>query len=100
MRLANAGGRAALVVDGRVHDLAGLSGGAIAADPMTVIAHQWDEAREWEQRGTTDPGTPMEGADLQAAVPRPGSVFAVGINYHGHAKETGAEVPDLPAIFT
>ena len=100
MRLANADGRAAFLVDGRVHDLAELSGGALPSDPMAVVADHWEEARAWWARGTTGDGVAADVVHLRAPVPRPGAVFAVGINYRGHARETGAEVPELPAIFT
>jgi 2,4-diketo-3-deoxy-L-fuconate hydrolase len=99
VRLVNAGGRAALLVDGLVHDLTTLSGAALLGDPMAAIAH-WDDVRRLAEIGTTAPGSAVDDAALRAPVPRPGAVFAVGINYHGHAKETGAEIPELPAIFT
>jgi acylpyruvate hydrolase len=36
---------------------------------------------------------------LLAPVPRPRAIFAVGLNYHDHAGEGGAKVPDKPLIF-
>ncbi|MCU1461600.1 MAG: fahd2b [Acidimicrobiales bacterium] len=100
MRLANADGRAAFLVDGRVHDVATMSGGALPSDPMAVLAGHWSEAAALWTQGTTGAGIAVEDADLRAPVPRPGAVFAVGLNYHRHAEETRAEVPELPAIFT
>jgi len=31
---------------------------------------------------------------------RPGQVFAIGLNYRGHAEESGMAIPDSPAVFT
>jgi 2-keto-4-pentenoate hydratase/2-oxohepta-3-ene-1,7-dioic acid hydratase in catechol pathway len=39
------------------------------------------------------------GLRLEAPVPRPGKILAVGLNYHAHAAETGREPPAVPVIF-
>ena len=36
---------------------------------------------------------------LLAALPRPGKVWAIGLNYLSHAKETGREAPTEPMVF-
>ena len=36
---------------------------------------------------------------LRAALPRPGKVWAIGLNYHSHAAETGREAPAVPMVF-
>ncbi len=36
---------------------------------------------------------------LRAPVPRPGKVWAVGLNYRSHAAETGRELPAVPMVF-
>ena len=36
---------------------------------------------------------------LLAPLPRPGKIVAVGLNYHAHAAEGGAKVPDAPMLF-
>ena len=43
----------------------------------------------------------LDAADLRPAMPiaRPGKLLCLGLNYAGHAKEGGHEVPDYPAIF-
>lgn len=40
------------------------------------------------------------GFRLEAPVPRPGTVLAVGLNYKDHAAEAGAEVPERPILFS
>jgi 2-keto-4-pentenoate hydratase/2-oxohepta-3-ene-1,7-dioic acid hydratase in catechol pathway len=57
-------------------------------------------------RLTTGDRTPAEGASfaladvtLLAPVPQPRAIFAIGLNYAAHAKETGGEVPERPIVF-
>jgi 2-keto-4-pentenoate hydratase/2-oxohepta-3-ene-1,7-dioic acid hydratase in catechol pathway len=42
---------------------------------------------------------PLAGLRLEAPVPRPGKILAVGLNYRAHAAETGREPPPVPVIF-
>jgi len=41
----------------------------------------------------------VEAARLIAPVPRPGKIVAVGLNYHAHAAEGGADIPSSPMLF-
>ncbi|HEY5640111.1 MAG TPA: fumarylacetoacetate hydrolase family protein [Dehalococcoidia bacterium] len=36
---------------------------------------------------------------LEAPVPRPGKVLAIGLNYRDHAEESGQEIPQRPMVF-
>ena len=45
------------------------------------------------------PSLPLAGLHLEAPIPRPGKVLAVGLNYRAHAAETGRELPPVPVIF-
>jgi 2-keto-4-pentenoate hydratase/2-oxohepta-3-ene-1,7-dioic acid hydratase in catechol pathway len=36
---------------------------------------------------------------LRAPIPRPGKVWAIGVNYRSHAAETGREPPAVPIVF-
>ena len=38
-------------------------------------------------------------ARLEAPVPRPGKVLAVGLNYRDHAEESGQPIPQRPVVF-
>jgi 2,4-diketo-3-deoxy-L-fuconate hydrolase len=100
MRFVNANGRSGLLVDDQVFDLETLSGGAVFADPMAVIIHQWLEARAVHDKGSFAGGTPVADVVLGPPVPAPRAVYAVGLNYKAHAEETGKEPPELPGIFT
>ncbi len=42
---------------------------------------------------------PLAGLRLEAPIPRPGKILAVGLNYRAHAAETGREPPAVPVIF-
>lgn len=39
------------------------------------------------------------GTRLEAPVPRPGKVLAIGLNYRDHAEESGQEIPKHPVVF-
>ncbi len=42
---------------------------------------------------------PLAGVRLEAPIPRPGKILAVGLNYRDHIAETGRELPKVPVIF-
>ncbi len=49
-------------------------------------------------QGTTLPPVPA-GARTAACIGRPGKLICIGLNYHDHARETGAKVPTEPVVF-
>ena len=98
MKLANAGGRAALVLGDEIADVATASDGRFGPDPMAVY-DDWDGFREFAASVTA--GTaPLVEADLRNPVPWPRQVFAIGLNYRKHAEESGMAIPDIPIVFT
>jgi 2-keto-4-pentenoate hydratase/2-oxohepta-3-ene-1,7-dioic acid hydratase in catechol pathway len=97
VKLANVEGRAALVLGDQIADLATASGGRFGVDPMAVY-DRWDELRDFA--ATCSPTGPLVEAALRNPVPRPRQVFAIGLNYRGHAEESGAALPEVPAVFT
>ena len=100
MRFVNADGRAALLVDGMVHDLEEISGGRVPASPMEVVVDHWADALDASAAGAFAGGRPAGEVRFGPPVPAPGSVFAIGLNYRSHARETGAEVGAIPPVFT
>lgn len=44
--------------------------------------------------------TPLSAVKLLAPVPRPGKIFAIGLNYADHIKESGVETPQQQVWFT
>ena len=98
MRVANADGRAVLVVDDGIVDIATVSGGALPTD-VQLLYERWDDVRALADR-VQGPEEPFELSALQAPVPRPRQVFAIGMNYAAHAAEAGVEAPEFPPTFT
>lgn len=103
-RLANIDGRAALVdTDGGWHDLASASGGSLSSDPMAALAdlpalHRVaDDLQPGAASGSF--ADALTAGWVGAPVPRPASVFGVGLNYRTHAEESGMELPATPLVF-
>ena len=99
-RLLNVSGRAALEVDGRWYDLARLSGDESLADPMAAVARSAELHALSARCADATPDGAVADASLEAPVPRPRQVFAIGINYADHAAESGIQAPPAPLTFT
>jgi acylpyruvate hydrolase len=41
-----------------------------------------------------------DGVKIEAPIPRPGKIICIGLNYLDHVKESGAEMPKAPLIFS
>ncbi len=69
-------------------------------DEPDLSAHLWAHAsldrvtRAGERRRLR-----LADTTLLAPLPRPGKVWAIGLNYHSHAAETGREAPSEPMVF-
>lgn len=98
MKIANVNGRSTLVIGDEVVDMESASGGAFDADPMSPYV-DWSAFADFAAGITAGTG-PLVEADLRCPVPRPGQVFAIGLNYRSHAEESGMEIPTVPATFT
>jgi 2,4-diketo-3-deoxy-L-fuconate hydrolase len=98
MKLANHGGRAAIVLDDGVSDVAEVSDGRFGPD-LTGIYDEWTAFTEFAA-GVTTAGAPLVESSLASPVPAPRQVFAIGLNYRSHAEESGMAIPTVPATFT
>ena len=99
MRLFNLAGRLSTFVDGAVVDVATASDNRFSSEPQRMF-EDWPSLVAWgESAGATGPG-PVDVEQLQAPVPRPPQVFAIGLNYKAHAEEGTFRVPDEPTVFT
>ena len=88
------GERVGIVQDEQLYD-AGFDGDMVAA-----IA-RWDDVRaSFEQRVASSEGMPLAEAKLLAPVPRPGKIWAIGLNYADHIAESGMETPKTQVWFT
>lgn len=98
MRLANVGGRAALVFGGSMVDVGEASDGRFGPD-VQQLYEDWASFRAFAD-GITPGDTELVESELGSPVPMPRQVFAIGLNYRSHAAESGMNVPAVPATFT
>ena len=99
MRIANLAGRAVLLTDAGAVDIAGTSDGRFGADP-TALYRDWAAFTDWAAGAKLDAGTAYDVADLGAPNPRPAQVFAIGLNYRDHARESNLPEPTDLVVFT
>lgn len=100
-RLGNVADRAVLVdEEGLWYDLAGLTGEDRFADPMAALGALDVVRAAADGLASAPPGGRREDVVLGPPVPRPRQCFAVGLNYHSHAEESGLAVPPAPLVFT
>lgn len=101
MRLANLGGRAALVSgDGPAAiDLETASNGKFSSSPQNAI-ERFDEVRSFAEGCSWASAAPLDRRQLAAPSPSPRQIFAIGLNYREHATETGSVLPSQPLVFT
>lgn len=101
MRIANVDGRLSLIHGGVAIDVAKATNQRFGPDPQAVY-DRWEEFRAWAR--TLHPES-LEGASfapeqLGPPVPRPPQIFAIGLNYDAHARESGFLRPSVPVVFT
>jgi 2-keto-4-pentenoate hydratase/2-oxohepta-3-ene-1,7-dioic acid hydratase in catechol pathway len=100
MRLANLGGRLALVApDGLAVDVARASAGLFDASPQRIF-DRWDDFRDWAASAPFDGGEPFTEDEVGPPAPAPRQIFAIGMNYEAHADEVGVPKPEQPPVFT
>ena len=84
-----------------VIDLAVASGGQLPADMLTFLLRGSAAIRlAREVVDAAQVTIPLGQVTLLAPVPNPSKVVAIGLNYMDHCRETGAQPPDRPVIFT
>jgi 2,4-diketo-3-deoxy-L-fuconate hydrolase len=98
MRLANIAGRLAVVSEAGAADVERACGGRFSSDPQAVY-EDWERFRHWAESFAWE-YEPYDELRLDAPVPRPRQVFAVGLNYRAHAEESGLALPEKPTVFT
>jgi 2,4-didehydro-3-deoxy-L-rhamnonate hydrolase len=99
MRLANLNGRAVIVTDDGVVDVAKASGGAFSAS-LPSLYTDWARFMKSAAKLDLSFAQPYDQTNLGAPSPQPRQVFGIGLNYADHAAETGREAPSVPAVFT
>lgn len=99
MRIANLSGRLTLLTNTGAVDVERASDGRFGPDP-TAVYREWAEFSEWARGAALPDGVAYDETYLGAAVPEPAQVFAIGLNYRGHATESGLGFPVEPPVFT
>jgi 2-keto-4-pentenoate hydratase/2-oxohepta-3-ene-1,7-dioic acid hydratase in catechol pathway len=100
VRLANAGGRAVVVLGDQIADVERASAGRFGSDPMQALA-RWDDFASWAAGLAAGAASrALNASELGPPVPRPSKVFAIGLNYKNHAAEAGLPLPAQPMVFT
>lgn len=93
-------GRPHAVVGGGCHDLGPLHEGRYLSDPNALFA-ELDAVIAWANQQPTEAATATyEPGAAGPAVASPRQVFAIGLNYRGHAAEANLPVPTEPVVFT
>lgn len=84
--------------DGRLPQTveAAIAGGAAARSALTDLVARADAADATGSPWLMD----EESLTLGPAVPNPGKIVCVGLNYRKHAEETGAAIPTSPVLFS
>jgi 2,4-diketo-3-deoxy-L-fuconate hydrolase len=104
MRLAVVRSRLALVDVRGAIDVETASAGRFSPDPQAIY-EQWAQFSAWYAAASetirTAEATPYSTDELDAPVPEPRQVFAIGLNYRAHAAEAGLALPESdPVVFT
>lgn len=82
--------------------LFGTDVGGVALGPGVRVGRILDDGRiEVAPARDGAPGVIREPSELRPApaIPRPGKIVCIGLNYHSHLAEQGREAPDRPTLF-
>jgi 2-keto-4-pentenoate hydratase/2-oxohepta-3-ene-1,7-dioic acid hydratase in catechol pathway len=93
------GGRAGMVVDGRVVDAWAALGEPHRGSLRELIAHERIDDLRARLGDTGAPSHPLSAVRLLAPIPDPDKIICIGLNYKEHAAEVGAEPPAQPIVF-
>jgi 2-keto-4-pentenoate hydratase/2-oxohepta-3-ene-1,7-dioic acid hydratase in catechol pathway len=93
------GGRAGMVVDGRVVDAWAALGEPHRGSLRELIAHGRIDDLRARLGDTGAPSHPLSRVRLLPPIPDPDKIICIGLNYKEHAAEVGAEPPAFPVVF-
>jgi acylpyruvate hydrolase len=93
------GGRAGMLVDGRVVDAWAALGEPHRGSLRELIEHGRIDDLRGRVGDTGAPSHPLSAARLLAPIPDPDKIVCIGLNYAKHAAEGRQEVPKVPTIF-
>lgn len=102
MRIANRAGRLVLLTDNHSLDVETASDGQFSSDPQQAY-DCWAEFIQWAKNIDVDNHASAQSYtldELDAPVPAPKQIFAIGLNYRDHAEEANLPIPEHPVVFT
>jgi 2,4-diketo-3-deoxy-L-fuconate hydrolase len=99
VRIANYNGRAVFVEGTRFVDIERESEGRFPSDPQRIFGH-WEALGVWHRAARFSYLDQLDHRHLGPVTPRPGQIFAIGLNYRDHAEEANFALPSSPAVFT
>ena len=99
MKFANYDGRAVITDGHKAVYVADASIGRFDDDPERIFG-RWVDFAGWAASVDVSAGFDVDVSRLLAPSPRPRQVFAIGLNYADHARESGIDLPTEPAVFT
>jgi 2,4-diketo-3-deoxy-L-fuconate hydrolase len=100
MRLGNLDNRPVLITDAGSVDVEQASRGRFPAD-FAALYESWDDVRAWALHADfAVSAQPFDESALGNPVPTPRQIFAIGLNYADHARESRLDVPAVPPVFT
>lgn len=71
------------------------------AGTMTDLIRDWDGLKPTlEEKAAAGGGVPLSSVKLEAPVPRPGKIWAIGLNYADHIAESKMPTPERQVWFT
>jgi len=99
-KLANIGGRAALVEGENYYDLETISNGDFDEDTTNALENLEGLMALSSKLSKATPSGILKDAKIDAPVSAPKNCYAVGLNYRNHAEEAGMDIPSSPMVFT
>jgi 2-keto-4-pentenoate hydratase/2-oxohepta-3-ene-1,7-dioic acid hydratase in catechol pathway len=99
-KLANVGGKSALIHGNSYYDINSISQGEITSDPSYIL-DSLDDLHDLSSKiDNFEPTGLIENSLLGAPVTNSRNCYAVGLNYRAHAEESDMEIPPFPMVFT
>jgi len=99
VRIGNLNGRLVLIGGNQALDVATASDQRFGPDPQSVY-DDWAAFTSWASGAQLSDAPTFHADNLDAPVPAPRQVFAIGLNYTEHAQESKMGIPEQPVVFT
>lgn len=100
MKISNVNGRLGLIRGDGYIDVERASDGRFSAHIQDIYS-RWDEFVDWAASVSGADVETFDRSALDAPVPAPRQVFAIGLNYRDHAEEANLEIPtESMVVFT